>query len=76
LDIDDEAADRYDRNGSAKIALIGVSRSLAAFSFLYNQMTEQEDEILGFLADLSRIQRQLKRAFPNAMNFKRPGFDD
>jgi hypothetical protein len=75
-DFDDEETDRYDKNGSAKIALIAISRSLEAFSFLFNHLPEQEDEILEFLADLSRIQKLLNKTFPKAMEFKRPGFDD
>jgi len=75
-DFDDEETDRYDHNGSAKIALIAISRSLEAFAFLYNHLHELEDEVLGFLSDLSKIQRMMKRKFPDAMNFKRPGFDD
>jgi hypothetical protein len=75
-DFDDEETDRYDNNGSAKIAMIAISRSLEAFAFLYNHLHEQEDEILGYLADLSKIQRMMKKKFPNAMSFKRPGFDD
>jgi len=75
-DFDDEETDRYDNNGSAKIALIAISRSLEAFAFLYNHLHELEDEVLGFLADLSKIQRMMKKKFPDAMNFKRPGFDD
>jgi len=76
MDFADEEADRGDKNGSAKIALLAVNRSLEAFSFLYTHVQEQEDEILEFLADLSHIQKQLNKAFPDAMNFKRPGFDD
>lgn len=75
-DFDDEETDRYDNNGSAKIALIAISRSLEAFAFLYNHLHELEDEVLSFLADLSKIQRLMKKKFPDAMNFKRPGFDD
>ncbi|MFA5972804.1 MAG: hypothetical protein WC780_10675 [Lentimicrobiaceae bacterium] len=75
-DFDDEETDRYDKNGSAKIALIAISRSLEAFAFLYNHLHELEDEVLGFLADLSKIQRMMKKYFPKAMEFKRPGFDD
>ena len=75
-DFDDEEPDRYDKNGLAKIALIAVSRSREAFAFIYNQLHIQEDEILKFLADLSRIQKLLNKAFLEAMNFKRPGFDD
>jgi hypothetical protein len=74
--IDDDETDRYDKNGSAKIALIAISRSLEAFAFLYNYLHELEDEVLGFLADLSKIQRMMFWDFPDAMNFKRPGFDD
>ena len=73
---DDEETDNHDKNGSAKIAMIAVSRSLEAFAFLYNHLPEMEDDILKFLADLSRIQRLLKKKFPKAMSFKRPGFDD
>jgi len=75
-DFDDEETDRYDKNGSAKIALIAINRSLEAFSFLYQHLGELEDEILEFLADLSRIQKLMNKAFANAMEFKRPGFDD
>lgn len=75
-DFDDEETDRNDKNGSAKIALIAISRSLEAFAFLYNHLHELEDEVLGFLADLSKIQRLMKKHFPEAMNFKRPGFDE
>jgi len=75
-DFDDKETDRYDKNGSAKIAMIAISRSLEAFAFLYNHLPELEDEVLGFLADLSKIQRLMKKHFPEAMNFKRPGFDD
>jgi hypothetical protein len=75
-DFDDEELDRYDKNGSAKIALIAISRSLEAFSFLYNHIPEQEDDIIAYLADLSRIQKQINVSFPDAMKFKRRGFDD
>lgn len=73
---DDEETDNYDKNGSAKIALLAVSRSLEAFSFLYSHLPELEDDILRFLADLTRIKKLLQKSFPGAMNFKRPGFDD
>jgi len=73
---DDEETDNYDKNGSAKIAMIAVSRTLEAFAFLYNHLPEMEDDILKFLADLSRIKRLLQKKFPKAMSFKRPGFDD
>jgi len=75
-DFDDEETDRYDKNGSAKIAMIAISRSLEAFAFLYNHLPELEDEVLEYLADLSKIKRLMNQKFPDAMNFKRPGFDE
>ena len=76
LDVDDEEIERYDKNGSARIAMIGISRSIEAFSVLYNYFPELEDDILNFLADLTRIEKIMKKSFPDAMNFIRPGFDD
>lgn len=72
----DDAPEADDKNGSAKIALIALNRSLEALAFLYNCLPEQEDEILGFMAGLSQIRKLLTKAFPHAMLFKRPGFDD
>lgn len=65
-----------DSDGSAKIALIGVERSLAAWSTLYEQFNTAEDEILQILATLQKIKRIGLSEFPNAMAFIRPGFDD
>jgi len=72
----DEESETNDINGSAKIALIAVGHSLEAFGFLYLQMKEKEDDLLRFMATLSKIRNQVLAAFPQAMEFKRPGFDD
>jgi hypothetical protein len=71
---DDDAL--ADNRGSAKIALIAVNRSIEALAVLYPELKEHEDEILKFLQQLSRIKKLLLVAFPTAMEFKRPGFDD
>jgi len=65
-----------DQLGSAKIAIIAIDRSIAAWGFALNKLPQYEDDILRFLADLSRIKRELLAAFPKAMEFRRPGFDD
>lgn len=72
--IDDE--DNYDNLGSAKIALIAIDRSIAALGYLLEKMHEHEDDILNFLAKLSKIKKYVLNSFPKAMDFKRPGFDD
>ena len=71
-----EDEDRKDSDGSAKIALIGIDRSIAAWRWLYEQLPEQEDSILDLLVDLEKLRNQTEDSFPNARSFQRPGFDD
>jgi hypothetical protein len=72
----EDETDFHDKRGSAKIALISIERSIGAFSYILNNFPEKEDESLNYLAKLSRIKRLLYKDYPNAMDFKRPGFDD
>ena len=65
-----------DADGSAKVALIGIDRSLAAWAALRSHFPDQEDAILDFLLRLARIRRQAEKLFPNARAFVRPGFDE
>lgn len=65
-----------DNNGSAKIALMGIERSMEALSILIEQIPEKEDEILDFLISLAQIKRKMENQFPDAAKFIRPGFDD
>jgi hypothetical protein len=64
-----------DADGSAKVALIGMDRSLTAWSEILRQLPDEEDRILPLLAALSRLRRDIEAAFPNARAFIRPGFD-
>lgn len=64
-----------DSDGSAKVALICMDRSLQAWSRLLKHLPEQEDQILDFLVQLERMRRDTERIFPNARAFVRPGFD-
>jgi hypothetical protein len=65
-----------DADGSAKIALIGIDRSISAWAVVLKSMPEQEKEILEFLVQLERLRRQAEQTFPQARAFIRPGFDD
>ena len=71
-----EEASIYDSNGSAKIALISVDRSIAAWGLLLEHIPEEEDSILNFLRELSGIKLLTEKEFPDARKFVRPGFDD
>ncbi len=63
-----------DADGSAKVALIGIERSIAAWATLLRRFPDHEDAIFA-LATLKRLLRQVEAAFPNARAFRRPGFD-
>jgi hypothetical protein len=65
-----------DSSGSAKVALIAIERSLAAWVALRDMFPEETDSILEILVQLDRLRRSVKKKFPRAKSFKRPGFDD
>lgn len=65
-----------DSDGSAKVALIGIDRSLGAWGRMLTHFPDREDEILGILVNLERLRRNLERDFPEARSFVRPGFDE
>jgi hypothetical protein len=71
----DIGLDHSDADGSAKVALIGIDRSLAAWSEMLRQLPNEEDQILPLLAALSRLRRDIEATFPDARAFIRPGFD-
>lgn len=65
-----------DSDGSAKIALIGIDRSISAWSILYSEFPEHENEILNVLLRLDQLRKRIEAAFPSARAFVRPGFDE
>lgn len=73
---DDSPEAMYDNNGSAKIAIIAVDRCIQAISTLLPFFPEDEDQFLTALVRLTRIRKRAIKEFPDAMDFKRPGFDD
>lgn len=76
-EIDEEFEDEIqnDSNGSAKVALIGMDRSIGAWARLNEHFPDQSDEILDILLHLDRLRKKTEKVFPNAQDFKRPGFD-
>ncbi|OQY04830.1 MAG: hypothetical protein B6I20_02350 [Bacteroidetes bacterium 4572_117] len=65
-----------DADGSAKVALIGMDRSIAAWGELYQQFPEKEDSILDILVMLEKLRKRLEADLPDARAFIRPGFDE
>jgi hypothetical protein len=75
-DEEDETGDYpSDSDGSAKVALIGIDRSMAAWGTLRNLILAEKDPILDFLLHLDRLRRKTEQTFPKARAFLRPGFD-
>ncbi len=78
-DFDDESEDDSfpkDSDGSAKVALIGMDRSISAWGALREHFPEKTDDILTLLLHLDRLRRKTEHHFPEARRFVRPGFDE
>lgn len=70
------AAYPKDSDGSAKVALLGIDQSIAAWSTILKSVGSTggvPDESMTLLVQLRSA---IERRFPNARNFHRPGFDD
>ena len=67
--------DISDANGSAKVALLGIDNSIAAWGILRNHLEDQRDLVLDILLHLSRLRKETERTFPGDRAFIRPGFD-
>lgn len=74
LERDEEVPE--DSDGSAKVALISIDRSIKAWMALRRDFADDEDRILDALVTLQRLRRETEAEFPSARAFKRPGFDD
>ncbi len=69
---------RFDADGSAKVALIAMDRSLASWCVLRKALPalEPHDSVLDLLLTLDRLRGWTQQSFPDARSFIRPGLDD
>ena len=65
-----------DHDGSAKVALLGIERSHAAWLTLVEQGVVSDGEAAPFIADLVWLGEALEQIFPKARTFVRPAFDE
>ena len=65
---------RNDGDGSIKIALIAIDRSIVAWNILLSEETQRE--IKPLIQLLETVRRLCEEKFPNARDFLRPGFDE
>ena len=62
-----------DWNGSAKVALISIARSIAAWDVIAK--TTSHSDAAQVAMELRALQQEVEKMFPNAWKFHRPGFD-
>ena len=75
FDEDDNYA--KDSDGSAKVALIGIDRSIAAWGGINEILPGlYTANIKNILIHLEKLKRQTEKTFPDARKFIRPGFDN
>ena len=65
-----------DANGSAKIALIAIERSLGAWRILQTSVPDKTDSIAPLMAALENLRSGIEETLPLARDFIRPGFDE
>ena len=65
-----------DSDGSAKVALIGIDRSIAAWRLMQLSLPERADSVVPLILQLERLRQSLEKEFPEARRFVRPGFDE
>jgi len=78
IDEDDylDEEDPRDSDGSAKVALMAIDRSISAWKLMCDLRPENADSIHGLLFQLERLRSSAETEFPNARDFIRPGFDE
>ena len=74
---DEEGHDEFprDSDGSAKIALIAIDRSIAAWAAIRHYVTDGAEGVIDAVAFLDSLRQAVEKAFPKARSFMRPGFD-
>jgi len=64
-----------DVDGSAKIAYIGIMKSMNALKVIYDWNEDLRDVTLTLLVEIEKLRNGIDREFPGHRTFKRPGFD-
>lgn len=65
-----------DANGSAKVALIAIERSLGAWRILETFVSDKANSIAPLMTTLQKLRSGLEETLPLARDFMRPGFDE
>ena len=74
----EERCDEFasDSDGSAKIELIAIDRSIAAWAVIQCYITDSDKGVVDGIAFLDSLRQAVEETFPRARSFIRPGFDE
>jgi hypothetical protein len=77
MEEEEEGCDEFasDSDGSAKIALIAIDRSISAWAVIHYHNHRYAEEALEMISFLDRLRQAIEQTFPRARSFVRPGFD-
>ncbi len=65
-----------DSNGSAKIALIAIDRSIGAWGVIPRYNRFYQESVLEIISLLKLLRQAIKETFPGSESFVRPGLDE
>ena len=74
----EERCDEFasDSDGSAKIALIAIDRSIAAWAVIQYYINDGDKEVINIISFLDSLRQAVEETFSKARSFIRPGFDE
>lgn len=75
---DNSETDVYprDSDGSIKVALIAIDRSISAWRMMAEARVDRDESIRPLLLQLEKLRLSTESEFPSARDFVRPGFDE
>ena len=65
-----------DSDGSAKIALIAIDRSIGAWAVVPHYNHSSAESVIEIISFLNHLRQAVEKTFPSARSFTRPGFDE
>jgi hypothetical protein len=77
IEEEEERCDEFasDSDGSAKIALIAMDRSIAAWAVIRRYITDGAKGVIDVIAFIDGLRQAVEKTFSSARSFIRPGFD-
>ena len=77
----EEEEERYeefasDADGSAKVALIAIDRSIGAWAVIFRHYHLYAESVFEIISFLGLLRQTVEETFPKARSFIRPGFND